>query len=151
MNLSAGRRAAIVCLMLNIGAMPCLAQDVRYFQVCQASSKSTTCGSPDDFVISLTDPTKIQMAEKIANGVVKDGTHINGKIVAQPAEYNRPWKFYLDPGSITFFTLAPTVCGRSLTTPAIDANLKKVGTPNFLPTGYWCPLKYRVYKEIQPR
>jgi hypothetical protein len=42
----------------------------------------------DQFVIELTDESKIQEARNILNGTEKDKTHVVGRIIKRPAAYN---------------------------------------------------------------
>src|SRR5262249_15952677 len=64
----------------------------------------------DLFVIKLTDPGKIQKARDILSGKETNARHVSGVIVKQPACYNTPWSFHLDPQSIEFFQSAIEVC-----------------------------------------
>ncbi|MGH7441933.1 MAG: hypothetical protein ACREKE_04580 [bacterium] len=106
----------------------------RYFRMCPNSG----CGSPDDFVVAVSTPEQIQMAEDILSGKVKDQVHVSGRIVAQPAPYNAPWKFYLDPKTITFITFSHALCW-DYSTAQVNANLGKVGTPKLSPNGRLVP------------
>ena len=65
----------------------------------------------DQFVIELTDESKIQQARNILNGTQKDETHVLGRIIKRPAPYNPKWSYQLDPASISFFSFAIEVCG----------------------------------------
>jgi hypothetical protein len=64
----------------------------------------------DQFVIELTDESKIQEARNILNGTEKDKTHVLGKIIKRPAPYNSKWSYQLDPASISFFSYGIEVC-----------------------------------------
>jgi len=100
----------------------------------------------DQFVIELTDESKIQQARNILNGTQKDDTHVLGRIIKRPAPYNSKWSYQLDPASISFFSYAIEVCDASIA--YIEDHLDEVGGP-FLPGAYWCPWNSRLVKEIQ--
>ena len=102
--------------------------------------------SSSEFVIELTDESKIQQARNILNGTQKDETHVVGRIIKRPAAYNPKWNFQLDPASITFFSMAIEVCDASI--PYVEDHLDEAGGP-FLPGLYWCPWSSRLVKEIQ--
>lgn len=139
----------IVAAMIAIGSVafanPAAAQ-TRYFLVC-AGPGPAGCASLDDFVIALSQPNQQQMADKILSGKITDQVHVQGTIVTQPALYNWPWRFYLDPKTISFFTFGHPICW-GFSTIEVNANLDKVGSPYFLPIKAWCPRGYRVSKEI---
>jgi hypothetical protein len=144
--------AIVAIVFLTFGAVafskPTTAEP-RYFRVCPAS-KPGRCSSPNAFVIALEKLDQINMAEDILKGKVVDKVHVEGAIVAETVPYNSPWKFHLDPKTISFFARAHPLCwGHS--TSEIDANLDKVGTPGFLPLKYWCPRGYRVSEEVEVR
>lgn len=102
--------------------------------------------SRSEFVIELTDESKIQQARNILNGTQKDETHVLGRIIKRPAPYNPKWNFQLDPASISFFSMAIEVCDASI--PYVEDHLDEAGGP-FLPGLYWCPWSSRLVKEIQ--
>ena len=68
----------------------------------------------DQFVIELTDESKIQQARNILNGTQKDETHVIGRIIKRPAPYNPKWSYQLDPASISFFSMAIEVCDANI-------------------------------------
>jgi len=107
-------------------------------------------GDPtQSFVVALYDRRKVDMALKIASGATMDAVHVNGKIVKSRVQYNPKWSFHLSPDSITFFTFAPTVCGRGMSTTDVQSNLDLVGKPGSpLAVVYWCPLGSRVAAEL---
>ena len=98
------------------------------------------------FVIELTDESKIQEARNILNGTQKDKTHVLGKIIKRPAPYNSKWSYQLDPASISFFMVAIEVCDASIS--YVEDHLDEAGGA-FLPGAYWCPWSSRLVKEIQ--
>jgi hypothetical protein len=103
--------------------------------------------SPDDqFVIELTDESKIQEARNILNGTEKYKTHVLGRIIKTSAPYNSKWSYQLDPASISFFNIAIEVCDASI--GYVEDHLDEAGGA-FLPGGYWCPWNSRLVKEIQ--
>lgn len=137
--------AALVTVGTAVFADPAAAQ-TRYFLVCPGQGPGG-CVSPDDFVIALTEPSQQQMADKILSGKITDQVHVQGMIVTQPALYNWPWRFYLDPKTISFFTFGHPLCW-GFSTTEVNANLDKIGSPGFLPTKAWCPRSYRLSKEV---
>ena len=100
----------------------------------------------DQFVIELTDESKIQEARNILNGTEKDKTHVVGRIIKRPAPYNPKWSYQLDPASISFFSFAIEVCDANI--GYVEDHLDEAGGP-FLPGLYWCPWTSRLVKEIQ--
>ncbi|WP_445636955.1 Calmodulin-binding protein [Nostoc sp. DSM 114161] len=97
------------------------------------------------FVVELTDESKIQQARDILSGKEKDTTHIYGRIIKRPAAYNPGWSYQLDPASINFFQVAIEVCDASI--EYTEDHLDEAGGP-FLPGGLWCPWSSRLVKEI---
>lgn len=102
--------------------------------------------SSDQFVIELTDESKIQEARNILNGTQKDKTHVLGQIRKTPAPYNSKWSYHLDPASISFFSMAIEVCDANM--GYVEDHLDEAGGA-FLPGFYWCPWTSRLVKEIQ--
>jgi len=100
----------------------------------------------DQFVIELTDESKIQQARNILNGTEKDETHVVGRIIKRPAPYNPKWSYQLDPASISFFSFAIEVCDANV--GYVEDHLDEAGGA-FLPGLYWCPWNSRLVKEIQ--
>ena len=100
----------------------------------------------EQFVIELTDESKIQQARNILNGTEKNETHVLGKIIKRPAAYNPKWSYQLDPASISFFSLAIEICDAQI--GYVEDHLDEAGGP-FLPGGLWCPWTSRLVKEIQ--
>ena len=100
----------------------------------------------DQFVIELTDESKIQEARNILNGTEKDKTHVVGRIIKRPAPYNPKWSYQLDPASISFFSFAIEVCDANI--GYVEDHLDEAGGA-FLPGLYWCPWTSRLVKEIQ--
>ena len=101
----------------------------------------------DQFVIELTDESKIQQARNILNGTQKyDETHVVGRIIKRPASYNPKWSYQLEPASISFFNVAIEVCDAPIR--YVEDHLDEAGGA-FLPGGLWCPWNSRLVKEIQ--
>ncbi len=101
----------------------------------------------DLFVIKLTDPVKIRKARDILSGKEKDARHVSGLIVKQPACYNAPWGYHLDPQSIEFFSFAIEVCDGAM--GYIESHLDEVGGA-LLPGNRWCSWGSRLVREIPP-
>jgi uncharacterized protein (TIGR03437 family) len=101
----------------------------------------------DLFVIKLTDPAKIQKARDILSGNEKSLRHVSGVIVKEPACYNAPWSYHLDPKSIEFFSFAIEVCDGTM--GYIEGHLDEVGGA-LLPGNRWCPWASRLVREIPP-
>ncbi|MEG4577473.1 hypothetical protein QUA56_33130 [Microcoleus sp. N3A4] len=101
---------------------------------------------PDQFVIELTDESKIQQARSILNGTEQDETHVLGRIIKRPAAYNSKWSYQLDPATISFFSMAIEVCDASI--GYVEDHLDEAGGA-FLPGAYWCPWSSRLVKEIK--
>ncbi len=138
---------AALCLCFGFASPTAARGDSLYFIVCP-NPGATGCGSPNDFIFALDDPSLIQTAKAIVAGKIKDRVHVWGTIVKHQMPYNQAWNFYLDPRSIKFITFAPTICGRYMTTSMVENNLAKVGTPGFLPSGSWCPVGLQVSKTV---
>jgi hypothetical protein len=100
----------------------------------------------DQFVIELTDESKIQEARNILNGTQKDKTHVVGRIIKRPASYNSKWSYQLEPASSSFFSYAIEVCDAPI--GYVENHLDEAGGA-FLPGLYWCPWTSRLVKEIQ--
>ena len=101
----------------------------------------------EQFVIELTDESKIQQARNILNKTQKyDETHVVGRIIKRPAPYNPKWSYQLDPASISFFNVAIEVCDANI--GYVEDHLDEAGGA-FLPGLYWCPWSSRLVKEIQ--
>jgi hypothetical protein len=137
--------AAVAATLTVAFANPAAAQ-TRYFLVCPGTNPAG-CASLDDFVIALSQPKQLQMADQILSGKITDQVHVQGMIVTQPALYNWPWGFYLEPKTISFFTFGHPICW-GFSTIEVNANLNKLGSPDFLPTKAWCPRGYRLSKEV---
>ncbi|EFA82880.1 conserved hypothetical protein [Heterostelium album PN500] len=97
----------------------------------------------DEFVIKLTDPSRIAEAREIIRTNATKG--VMGIIVKQPVWYNFQWNYYLDPASITFFEMAMEVCDASVS--YTEEHLSEVGT-DFLPGNRWCPWSSKLVREI---
>jgi hypothetical protein len=139
----------IVAAMAGLAWPDAASAQIRYFRVCPGKAVPSSCGTSNDFVIALVTPQQWQMADDILSGKITDQIHVQGTIVGQPASYNAPWKFYLDPNSITFFTFGQPLCW-GFSTTQVNANLSKVGSSAFLPTRGWCPRGYSLAEEVHP-
>src|SRR5262245_39601471 len=104
-----------------------------------------TANLQETFVIQLDDPTKIAQARAIVSGQETQNVHVMGTIVKAPVFYNAPFSFFLDPGSISFFSTAPATCNATAT--AVQQNLAAVGG-SFLPNNIWCPFTSKVAVEL---
>jgi hypothetical protein len=99
-----------------------------------------------EFIIELTDSSKIQKARDILSGKEENEVHVHGRIVKRQAQYNPRFTFYLDPSSIDFFSQAIEVC---------DANMEYVemhldeACGAFLPGCHWCPWDSRLTREVK--
>lgn len=114
------------------------AASVAYFQF------YTPPGS-ERFVFQLTDPAKIKEARDILRGVQQQRIHVAGKIVKRPASYNPPWRYHLDPGSISFFGNAVEACDATIR--YVEDHLDEAGG-SFLPGLTWCPWTSRLLREV---
>lgn len=95
--------------------------------------------NPETFIFKLTDPQRIQEAREIlANGSPK---FVSGTIIKQPAYYNSPWSYHLDPKSISFADFAVEVC---------DASIRYIEDNRDAAYPAWCPWQSRLIKEIPP-
>ena len=101
----------------------------------------------ETFVFKLTDPKRIKEARDILSGKQKDKIHVSGLVVKRPVSYNHPWKFYLNPQSISFFQVSTEVCDASI--KFVEEHLSEVGG-SFLPGNRWCPWGSRLLKEVSP-
>ncbi|MGE0882477.1 MAG: hypothetical protein AB7P14_02930 [Blastocatellales bacterium] len=99
----------------------------------------------ETFTIKLTDPVKIQKARDILNGKDQSTPHVGGTIVKEPACYNPPWSFHLDPQSLDFFASSIEVCDASIA--YTESFLDEAGG-HFLPGNHWCPWGSRLVREI---
>ncbi len=103
--------------------------------------------NPETFIFELTDPAKIQEARNILSGL-EGPRHIQGTIIKQPAVYNPPWSYHLDPASISFFTNAIEVCDATI--QYVEDHLDEV-CGAFLPNCAWCPWNSRLLSEVFPQ
>lgn len=124
-----------------ISAFEPAAARTRYFSVSDGPPNET-------FTIALSNPTMIAKARQIIAGNISGQVKVSGRIAKWPVKYNAPWHFHLKPASITFITFANTTCLRGAATSEIEANIQKIGTPDYSPLGFWCPLGSRVAAEI---
>jgi hypothetical protein len=137
----------ILFILLSVSFEVAFAK-TRLFRICPGTLAGGTCGTSEDFVIALSRKDQLLAADAIVSGKTTDQVHVQGMIVARPARYNAPWKFHLRPSTISFFTFAhPTCWGYS--TSEINSNLDKLGSPDFLPTRFWCPRGYRLTEEVR--
>jgi hypothetical protein len=94
---------------------------------------------PETFIFKLTDPQRIQQARDIlATGSTKI---VSGTIIKQPAYYNLPWSFHLDPRSIEFVDFAIELC---------DSNIRAIEDNRDNAYPGWCPWRSQLLKEVPP-
>lgn len=112
-----------------------------YFAFTQPSSPGL------EFIIELTDDSKIQKARDILSGKEKDRIHVHGRIMKRTQPYNPKFSFSLDPSTIDFFEMAIEVC---------DADMRYVedhldeACGAFLPGCHWCPWNSELTREVNP-
>ncbi|WP_395679694.1 hypothetical protein [Inquilinus sp.] len=112
-----------------------------YFAFVQPSSPGK------EFIIELTDQTKIQKARDILSGKETEQIHVHGRIVKRTAPYNPRFGFYLDPGTIDFFAQAIEVCDATMN--YVEEHIDEA-CGAFLPGCHWCPWDSRLDREITP-
>jgi hypothetical protein len=136
-------------LSINLAqAQPALKQGGRSAGAVAAEDAYFAFDAPprkDLFIIKLTDPAKIQKARDLLSGKTSSGRHVSGLIVKEPACYNPPWSYHLDPQSITFFDSSVEVCDGAM--GYIESYLSEVGGA-LLPGSVWCPWGSRLVKEV---
>jgi hypothetical protein len=101
--------------------------------------------SGQEFVIQLTNLQRIEEARRIISGEETMSVHVMGRIRKKTAPYNPRWNFYLDPDTISFFTVAIEVCDSSIT--YLEDNLDEA-CGAFLPGCVWCPWSSKLTREI---
>jgi uncharacterized protein (TIGR03437 family) len=141
--------AALLASALSLGAV-IVRTDFKMQSAAASEEAYFVFDSPprrDLFVIKLTDPAKIQKARDILSGKETDRRHVSGLIVKEPACYNAPWSYHLDPQSIDFFHSAIEVCDGAM--GYIESHLAKVGG-DLLPGNRWCSWGSRLVREIPP-
>ena len=102
--------------------------------------------NPETFIFQLNDPALISQARSMLAGL-RPSLHIMGKVVRQPAVYNRPWSYHLEPNSIQFFHSAVELCDETIV--SVEQHLDEV-CGNFLPGCTWCPWSSRLVEEVGP-
>jgi hypothetical protein len=98
-----------------------------------------------EFIIKLTSDQRIAEARRILSGEEKESVHVMGRIVKRKASWNPSWDFYIDPATVTFFTMAIEVCDASI--PYVEDHLDEAGGA-FLPGSFWCPWSSRLTREL---
>ena len=101
----------------------------------------------DTVVIALTDPATIAEARALASGQ-EPSKHVTGLVVAEAVPYNTPWRFHLDPASISFAEMSIEVCDAA--TSYVEEHLAEVGGA-FLPGRRWWPWSSRVIAEVDAK
>ena len=101
---------------------------------------------PNDFVIKLTDPEKIQNARDQLNNVVPK-LHLTGLIIKSTASYNPNYSYHYDPDTIDFFEVAMEVCDATFN--YTEDNLADAGGA-FLPGLRLCPWFSLLVEEVAP-
>jgi hypothetical protein len=97
----------------------------------------------DTFIIKLTDPEKISEARDIL--AKKYDKHIVGTVVPTPQPYNKPWRYHLDPRSISFALLTDPRCDGAIR--YLEDKLSEVGK-TILPDYKWCPVSSQLLREL---
>ena len=129
----------VVSLMFVVSPARAASDTEAYFAV------QTTPYEQQPFIIKLTDPAKIQKARDILSGKETDKTHVLGRIIKRPADYNSKWSYQLNPDTIDFFAFAIEICDAS--TQYTEDHLDEAGGA-FLPGAFWCPWSSRLVKEV---
>jgi hypothetical protein len=101
---------------------------------------------PETFIFKTTDPAVIQEAREMLSGA-RPHRRVAGTIVKEPAPYNPPWSYHLDPASIVLFEAAIEVCDASIRD--IEEHLDEV-CGVFLPGCRWCPWRSLLLDEVSP-
>lgn len=111
---------------------------VAYFEV-------YTTTWPHTFIIKLNDKKKIEEARRILTGNNERKVHVRGKVVKEPAPYNSPWSYHLDPETIDFFEFAVEVCDGYFA--YVEEYLDLAGG-SFLPGLIFCPWGSQILREV---
>jgi hypothetical protein len=101
----------------------------------------------DTFIFKLTAPKRIQEARDILDGKEKRKVHVSGVVVKEPAAYNAPWHYRLNPDTVSFFENSAEVYDSSAR--YVEDHLAEVGG-DFLPGNRWCPWSSRLVQEVTP-
>jgi len=112
------------------------------FAFMQPSSPGT------EFIFELTDEAKIAQARRIISGEETNEIHVHGRIVKRTAPYNPKFSYYLDPATISFFSMAIEVCDANMV--YVEDHLDEA-CGAFLPGCHWCPWDSRVTREVEAR
>ncbi|TQM29489.1 calmodulin [Nocardia bhagyanarayanae] len=102
--------------------------------------------SGKEFIIRLTNEQRIEEARRILSGEEQMSVHVMGRIRKQTVDYNPGWSFYLDPDTITFFTMAIEVCDAAIN--YVEDHLDEA-CGAFLPGCFWCPWSSKLTREIR--
>lgn len=107
----------------------------------------------NNFIIKLTDSTKIQKARDLLDSRKPGRTpiaakHVTGLIIKQTADYNPGYSYHYDPSSIDFFEVAMEVC--DFTFSYTEDHLLEAGGA-FLPGLRLCPWSSEIIEEIYPK
>jgi hypothetical protein len=100
--------------------------------------------NPQTFIIQLSNPVMIDEARAMLAGQ-QPAKHLIGQIVKQPAAYNPPWSYHLEPASIQFFNVTIEVCDATIL--AVEEHLDEA-CGSFLPGCTWCPWSSRLIEEV---
>jgi hypothetical protein len=146
--------------ILPLGAsLLCLGMTLAGCQADRPMETNTTTAKPayfkvqggpspgDTFIIELRDRDKIETARTLINESQTLQLHVGGTIVKEPANYNKPWRFHLEPTSIYFFEMSIEVCDAA--TSYVETHLDEAGDA-FLPNLNWCPWTSKVVAEVKP-
>jgi hypothetical protein len=130
----------LAAIVLSAGCQSTKDSETAYFKVAGATEADT-------FVIALTDPATIAEARASVSGQ-EPSKHVTGLVVAESVPYNAPWRFHLDPASISFAEMSIEVCDAATT--YVEEHLAEVGGA-FLPGRRWCPWSSRVIAEVDAK
>lgn len=98
-----------------------------------------------EFVFELQDLAKIAEAREILANPNSIKVHVQGTIIAKPADYNPGWSFHLKPDSISFFGIQREGCDANVT--YVEEHLEEIGGST-LPNNFWCPWSSKLVREI---
>jgi hypothetical protein len=86
----------------------------------------------EPLTIALSDPAAREKAIALFHGAATGGIPI-GKLICEPADYNAPWSFHVDPGTLRFSSGAIELCDAK---PSyINENCAAFGKGTYCPWG----------------
>jgi hypothetical protein len=110
-----------------------------YFEVGFTSLPTVT------FVIKVVSPETIAEARAVLDA--GERRSVMGLIVKEPADYNPPWSYHIDPATVSLFEFAIEVCDAS---PLYVEEHLDEACGAFLPDCRWCPWSSFLSREIPP-